>query len=218
MTKKRVLLVNIFVVAACALVYEFLIGTLASYLLGDAVVQFSVVLGTYLSAMGVGAWASRFFEPKASDRYVEAELVLSVIGGTSVPALLHAFGAHAPIRPLIYGAVFAIGLVVGVELPLLLRILRDDEAFKDKIARALALDYIGALGASLLFPLVLMPQLGLVRTSLLIGMINALVALSATFVLELTRPRILRTAGLSIVSFLAYAFISSPRWAPALTD
>ncbi len=55
------LYLNVLVVATCGLVYELLAGTLASYVLGDSVTQFSFVIGVYLSAMGVGAWLSVTF-------------------------------------------------------------------------------------------------------------------------------------------------------------
>jgi spermidine synthase len=80
--------------------------------------------------------------------------------------------------------VFIIGVLVGLEIPLLMRILKDELDFKDLVSRVLALDYIGALVASLLFPIFLVPKLGLVRTSLLFGMMNAAVALWATWLLE----------------------------------
>src|SRR5687767_7764590 len=77
----RALLANVLLVAVCALVYELLCGTLASFLLGDAVLQFSLVLGTYLFAMGVGAWFSRRLEPRAATRFVQAEIALAIVGG-----------------------------------------------------------------------------------------------------------------------------------------
>ena len=49
-----------FACAACGLVYELLASTIASYLLGDSVTQFSTVIGTYLFAMGIGSWCSRY--------------------------------------------------------------------------------------------------------------------------------------------------------------
>ena len=71
-------------------------------------------------------------------------------------------------------------MLVGLEIPLLMRILRDRFDFKDVVAHVLTFDYLGALGASLLFPMVLVPQLGLVRSALLFGLINAGVALWTT--------------------------------------
>ena len=49
------LYLNVLIIASCGLVYELLAGTLASYLLGDSVTQFSLVIGIYLSALGAGA-------------------------------------------------------------------------------------------------------------------------------------------------------------------
>jgi spermidine synthase len=219
-TRERLLLLNVLVVAVCALVYELLCGTLASYLLGDAVLQFSLVLGTYLFAMGIGAWLSRRFEPKAEARYVQLELALALVGGLSVPLLLAAVAAHVPLRPALFGVVFVIGALVGVELPLLVKILRGPRSsFGDVVARALAYDYVGALAASLLFPLVLVPRLGLVRTSVVAGIVNAVVALSATFVLSrVQRPWVVRVASALILVALAWTFVRGEAWVAGATD
>jgi spermidine synthase len=225
-TSQRVLLMNVLVVAVCALVYELLCGTLASYLLGDAVLQFSLVLGTYLFAMGVGAWLSKRLEARAASRYVQTELVLALVGGLSVPLLLAAVAAHVPLRPALHAMVFVVGALVGVELPLLVRILRGPQAdatgkvqsFGDIVARAFAYDYVGALAASLLFPLLLVPRLGLVRTSVVAGAVNALVALSATFVVRVERPGIVRIAGALILAVLAVTFVRGEAWVAAATD
>src|SRR5207245_5042282 len=64
------------------------------------------------------------------------------------------------------------------------RILRGRIEFRDLVARVLTVDYLGALVASLLFPIFLMPRLGLVRTSLLFGALNAAVALWSTWVMR----------------------------------
>ena len=55
-----VLLVSVVVIATSGLVYELIAGTLASYVLGDSVAQFSFVIGLYLFAMGIGSYLSRF--------------------------------------------------------------------------------------------------------------------------------------------------------------
>jgi spermidine synthase len=224
-TRERVLLVNVLVVAVCALVYELLCGTLASYLLGDAVLQFSLVLGTYLFAMGIGAWFSKSLEARAGSRYVQAELGLALVGGLSVPLLLAGVAAHVPLRPALYAVVFVVGALVGVELPLLVKILREPrkerqatQSFGDVVARALAYDYVGALAASLLFPLLLVPRLGLVRTSVIAGAVNALVALSATFVVRVERPGVVRAVGALILAVLAVTFVRGESWVAAATD
>ena len=62
-----------------------------------------------------------------------------------------------------------IGILVGLEIPLLMRILKERFQFRDLVARVLTFDYLGALGASVLFPVLLVPKLGLVRSALLFG-------------------------------------------------
>ena len=80
-----------------------------------------------------------------------------------------------------YALVIVIGILVGLEIPLLMRIVRDRYHFRDVVAHVLTFDYLGALGASLLFPILLVPHLGLVRSAMLFGILNAAVALWSTF-------------------------------------
>ena len=178
------LYLNVLAIATCGLIYELLAGTLASYVLGDSVTQFSFVIGVYLSAMGVGAWLSQYILSNLARYFIEIELALALIGGVSAPVLFLAFPWIDWFRPLLFGMVFSMGVLVGLELPLLMRILKEYLDFGDLVSRVLTFDYIGALLASLLFPILFVPYLGLVRTSLLFGMLNALVALWSTYLLR----------------------------------
>ena len=174
------LLASVFVVAACGLVYELVAGALASYLLGDSVLQFSTVIGTYLFAMGVGSWLSRFFERQLSAHFLRIELLVALVGG-ALPALLFVANAVLPasFRVLLYGLVLLVGMLVGLEIPLVMRILKRNVALKDLVSQVLTFDYLGALAVSLAFPLFFVPQLGLVRTGLFFGLLNAAVAVWA---------------------------------------
>jgi spermidine synthase len=184
MKRTPLLFVNVLVVATCGLVYELLAGTLASYVLGDSVTQFSLIIGIYLSALGVGAWLSRFVDTRLARCFIEVELGVAILGGASAPLLFLSFARLSYFHLVLYGIVFAIGVLVGLELPLLMRIAKDHLDFKELVSRVLAVDYIGALVASLLFPIFLVPKLGLVRTSLLFGMLNAGVGLWGTWLLR----------------------------------
>ncbi|HEY1549041.1 MAG TPA: polyamine aminopropyltransferase [Kofleriaceae bacterium] len=177
------LYLNVFVVAICGLVYELLAGTLGSYLLGDSVTQFSLVIGLYLSAMGLGAYVSRKLDGQLARRFIEIELAVAIVGGLSAPVLFLCFGTVVHFQVVLLAFVAAIGVLVGLELPILMRLLEGQVAFKDLISRVLTFDYIGALAASLMFPLVLVPKLGLVRSSLAMGCANAVVALWGTWLL-----------------------------------
>jgi len=174
------LLASVFIVSACGLVYELAAGALASYLLGDSVLQFSTIIGTYLFAMGVGSYLSRFFEHQLPAHFLRIELLVALIGG-ALPALLFIANAELPgaFRWLLYGLVLMVGTLVGLEIPLVMRILKKNVALKDLVSQVLTFDYLGALAVSLAFPLVLVPQLGLIRTGLLFGLMNAAVAVWA---------------------------------------
>jgi spermidine synthase len=174
------LLASVFVIAACGLVYELAAGALASYLLGDSVLQFSTVIGAYLFAMGVGSYLSRFFERQLPAHFLRIELLVAVVGG-ALPAILFVANAYAPgsFRFLLYALVFAVGTLVGLEIPLVMRILKRNVALKDLVSQVLTFDYLGALAVSVAFPLLLVPQLGLIRTGLLFGLLNAAVAVWA---------------------------------------
>ncbi|MFC6281729.1 MULTISPECIES: polyamine aminopropyltransferase [Polaromonas] len=174
------LLASVFVVAACGLVYELAAGALASYLLGDSVLQFSTVIGSYLFAMGIGSWLSRFFERQLPAHFLRIELLVALVGG-ALPAILFVANAFVPgaFRFLLYALVLLVGTLVGLEIPLVMRILRRNVALKELVSQVLTFDYLGALAVSLAFPLVLVPQLGLIRTGLLFGLMNAAVAVWA---------------------------------------
>jgi spermidine synthase len=181
----RPLSLTVFLIATCGLVYELLAGALSSYLLGDTVLWFSLIIGTYLSAMGVGSWLSRYIDRDVAVRFVEIELLVALVGGLQSPILFAGFAFSPAFRPLLLGLVFLIGLGVGVEIPLLMRILDREEKLKDLVARVLFFDYLGALAASVVFPLLLVPRLGLLRTSLAVGLINAVVGWWSAGLLEM---------------------------------
>jgi spermidine synthase len=174
------LLASVFVVAACGLLYELAAGAIASYLLGDSVLQFSTVIGAYLFAMGIGSWLSRYFERQLPAHFLRIELLVGLIGGL-LPAVLFVANAYIPgaFRFLLYSLVLLVGILVGLEIPLVMRILKRNVQLKDLVSKVLSVDYLGALAVSVAFPLVLVPQLGLVRTGLLFGLMNTGVALWA---------------------------------------
>jgi len=208
------LLASVFVVAACGLVYELAAAALSSYLLGDSVLQFSTIIGTYLFAMGVGSWLSRWFERQLPAHFLRIELLVALAGGF-LPALLFIANAYVPdaFRLLLYGMVMMVGTLVGLEIPLVMRILRRDIQLKDLVSQVLTFDYLGALAVSVAFPLVLVPQLGMIRTGLLFGLMNAAVGVWALWLFrhELRRlPAHALACGLTLAA-LGAAFVFSER-------
>lgn len=170
------LLASIFVIAACGLIYELLIATVSSYLLGSSVTQFSVSIGVFLGAMGLGSHLSAFITRRLLGTFILVEMVLGLAGGISTVLLFWSYGMGWLYWVALYGGLVFIGTLTGLELPLLTRLLKDYGALREVIARVLSFDYVGALVGSLLFPLLLLPALGLARTAFLIGLVNMGVA------------------------------------------
>lgn len=207
------LFISVLLVAACGLIYELVAGTLASYLVGDSVFQFSTIIGTYLFAMGIGSALSRYLNRGLVQQFVWIELLLGVIGGFSSAILMLAFAFTQGFELILYALVVVTGVLVGLEIPLLMRIVRDRYQFRDVIAHVLTFDYLGALGASLLFPILLVPHLGLVRSAMLFGVVNAGVALWSTYLFanQLAGKRTLRFACVVVLCGLGAGMANARR-------
>jgi len=205
------LLLAVFTIATCGLVYELVAGTLASYLLGDSVKQFSFIIGVYLFSMGVGSYFSKFLQRNMLNTFVEIEILVGLVGGLSSVILFLLFESVHYFQFILYFLVFITGCLVGLEIPLLMNILKDRVKFRDLVSNVFTFDYIGALLASILFPLVLVPQLGVMRTSLFFGMINISIAIVLCFLLksELKKVYLLKAKAIGSFVLLLTVFIFS---------
>jgi spermidine synthase len=207
------LFISILLIAACGLIYELIAGTVASYLVGDSVFQFSTVIGSYLFAMGIGSFLSRFINKGLAYRFVWIELLVAVVGGFSSSLLFLTFAFTQGFEVFLYLIVIVLGILVGLEIPLLMRIIRDRYQFREVVAHVLTFDYIGALFASILFPIVMVPTLGLVRSALFFGIVNGAVALWSTFIFknQLAVPRRLQVASVIVIAVLLVGFTQGKR-------
>lgn len=184
------LLFATFVIAICGLVYELLAGTLSSYLLGDSIYQFSLVIGLFMSSMGIGSWFSRFIEHELPSGFVKLQLLVGLLGGLTAPILFFAFAILDNYTPLLFLLILLLGGLLGIEIPLIIRILKEHASLKVNLSNVFTADYIGALFAALLFPLVLIPQLGLLQTGFLFGLLNVCVGILALFILRQQIPHL----------------------------
>ena len=204
-----ILLVSILVVALCGIAYELIISTVSSYLLGNSVYQFSLTIGFFMFAMGVGSYLSKLLGDKLIQNFIIIEILISLVGGVCSLLLFMVFPeARALYQVTMYSLILIIGALVGMEIPILTGILATKQSTRDSIANVMSLDYLGALIGSVAFPLFLLPQLGLIRSSFAIGLINILTALTNIYFFKphLKQPRLLTTLSLGIL-FLLVAFL-----------
>lgn len=207
------LLFAVFTIATCGLVYELVAGTLASYLLGDSVKQFSFIIGVYLFSMGVGSYFAKFLTKNMLNTFIEIEILVGLVGGLSSVVLFLLFESVQSFQLILYLLVFITGCLVGLEIPLLMNILKDKIEFRDLVSNVFTFDYIGALLASILFPLILVPKLGIMGTSLFFGMINISIAIVLCFLLkrELKKLSLLKFKAISSFLLLLIVFIFSSK-------
>ncbi len=210
-TEVPVLLTSVFMVAVCGILYELLISTVTTYFLGSSILHFSLTIGLFMSAMGLGSYLSKFIKKNLLHYFVAIEILLGLIGGFSA-IILH-YGHTLDENYYIFFVLLTIflGSLVGLEIPLVTRILKQYDNLRETIANVLAFDYLGSLAASVLFPLILLPYLGIIRTAALIGFINLATAFlnAEIFKNYLPNAKGQKAASLISVFFLAAVFIYS---------
>ncbi len=177
-----VLLFSTLIIAICGLIYELLAGTISSYLLGNSVLQFSLVIGLFMAAMGVGSFLSRYVSERLAETFILVQCAIALLGGFSAYLLFFAFSHLDNYQIFLFIITVMIGAMVGLEIPIVIRLLKEYRILRLNVSNVLTADYIGALAASLLFPLVLVPQLGLFRSALLFGSLNCFVAMLGLYV------------------------------------
>ena len=173
-------------VAVGGLVYELILGTTASYLIGDSITSFSLATGITLFGMGIGSLLVKYIRWRPSTSFAVNEIALGFIGGNSV-LILHLAFTFTKLHWAAFSAIsLAIGVLIGLEIPLLVKMFAafGRKSSVELLSKVLAIDYFGALVASLVFPLLLLPQLGLMRSAYLVATLNIAVAVAILFRLK----------------------------------
>jgi spermidine synthase len=215
LSEKTLFFIAVFIAGLCSIVYELLISTTSSYFLGDSIKQFSLVIGVYMAAMGLGSWLSKFMEKDLLEWFVKVEVLLGLIGGASVPLLYWLFDqvSEEAYQWLMLGLTLLIGVLTGFEIPILVRIMKTYYPLKTNLANVLSLDYTGALAATLLFPFLLLPFVGVFRTSIAFGLANiALGLLIYRFITNrkgIKRKGWIEWATIGCIAFFALLFVFS---------
>ena len=203
------LMVSVFIIAICGLVYELIVGTLSSYLWGNSVTHFSITIGLFMSAMGVGSWASRWLKGDVLTWFIRVEIAIGVVGGCSAFLLYAVFATTEWYYVVMALIILWVGGCVGLEIPLLTELAGGTQSLRDTLSNVLAFDYLGALLGAILFPIFLLPYLGLLQTAFVIGLLNMGVAVGiiAMFWRRLRRqgPRLLGMAAVAMILLLSGA-------------
>ena len=179
MSKKyRLLMLTTLIISGCSMCYELIISAVSSYLLGNSTLQYSITIGLYMAALGLGSFISKFFKDKLFNVFGTIEISIGIVGGISSLILFLANIYISNYEMLMYIEIIVIGTLAGAEIPIMTRIIEADENnLSVTLSSIFSFDYIGGLVGSIAFPLLLLPKLGYFATSFLCGFLNITAAI-----------------------------------------
>ncbi len=171
-----VLKIAIFATGCAGIVAEFVLSTLATYLVGNAVFQWTMVMSLMLFAMGLGSRLSKSFSKDLLDLFIIIEFCLSILCASSAVIAYGLFGYTSYTDLIIYITAMTIGGLIGFEIPVVTRLNEAYEELRYNIAEVMEKDYYGSLLGGLFFAFFALPYLGLTYTPIILGTINFAVA------------------------------------------
>ena len=176
-TKKSFILkVAIFATGFSGIVAEYLLSTLASYFLGDSILQWTLIVSLMLFSMGVGSRVSKKFTYDLLFCFLCIEFILSLTVSFA-PLFVYSIVSYSSFLPfIIYAFAIGIGFLIGMEIPLVIRINEEYELLRSNISNILEKDYYGSLLGGVFFAFVGIPYLGLSYTPFLLGFVNFITA------------------------------------------
>ena len=194
-------------VAIGGIIYELILGAAASYLVGDSILSFSLATGVTLFGMGIGSLLVNYIKIHPATSFAANEIILGLIGGNSVMLMYLGF-VFTRSHWLIFASIsLAIGICIGLEIPLLMKMFQEfgRKSSVKLFSKILALDYFGALIASLLFPLIMLPYLGLMRSAYLVAALN--IAVAVLILKQMKASKIIMTISVIVTMLLVGFFI-----------
>ncbi len=173
----------LFATGLAGIVSEYTLSTLATYFLGDSVFQFTMIVSTMLFSMGLGSRLSKRIEDNLLEKFVWIEFVLSVIASNVTVIVYTVFALYSDTTAIIYLLSIMVGLLIGMEIPLVIRLNEQFESLRVNVSSAMENDYYGSLAGGAFFAFIGLPYLGLTKTPIVLGAINYSVALVFIYVI-----------------------------------
>lgn len=169
----RLLMLTTLIISGCSMVYELIISAVSSYLSGNSTLQYSITIGLYMSALGLGSFLSKFIKKNLWSWFANVEILIGIFGGSCSLVLFLANLHLNAYQVIMYIEILLIGTLAGLEIPLLTRIIEEDRReLRLTLSAIFSFDYIGGLIGSIAFPMLLLPHLGYFATCFLSGTLN----------------------------------------------
>ncbi len=170
------ILVVLGLTAFCSICYELLIAQTIALAFGGTVSAYTLTIGLFLFAMGIGS----LIADHVRLTFLDIELLITSIG-LLAPTLILSFASLPDLQGvellgakiIAYTALVVLGILTGLEIPVAFRLLNDDR----NRTQAIAVDYFGSFAAGIVFAFIMFPLLGLAKSILAIAFVNLGVAL-----------------------------------------
>ncbi|MFK5913798.1 MAG: polyamine aminopropyltransferase [Woeseiaceae bacterium] len=173
-----------FSTGASGLVNEYVLATITTYILGNSIEQFSMVIASMMLMMGIAGFVqSRMSDNNLIYKFVGVEVIMAVLGGFAPLAIYGAF-AYFEYNFFVvhYFFVLSVGFLIGFEIPIVMRIIDQQKInLKTNIALVYAMDYVGAFIGAVIWVKVLLKYYPLTEISFIVAGFNFAIALITVF-------------------------------------
>ena len=177
-----IIYLSMFIMGGCGLAYEYTLSKMSSYMLGNTAQQWAIIIGVMMFFMGVGSDIQKYLNDEGIfDKFIFFEILLGLLGGIGPIAMLYVYGKANPYFVFVqYFFIGGIGLLIGLEIPLLTRINEKyTRELRFNIGGILKMDYIGSLCGALLWVFILPKFFTIVETAIVLGLVTVSTAVVA---------------------------------------
>lgn len=152
-------------------------------MMGSSYEQVFLIIGIMIFAMGIGAIYQKNIEKSLLEVFIAVELLIALIGGFAPLLVYIVFVRTDGYIVILYGSAFLIGFLIGLEIPLLIRINRDfSKSLKENLSEILSMDYIGSLAGALVFVYLLLKYFALTQIGFIAAYVNLFIAILGIFI------------------------------------
>lgn len=212
-SKSHLLKIALFATGFAGIVAEYTLSTLASYFLGNQLLQWTLIISIMMFSMGLGSQLSKFFDKKLLETFLVLEFLLSIFSSFSAILVYMVAGTSELTWVLVYALSIIVGMLIGMEIPLVTRINEQFQSLRENISSVMAVDYFGSLLGGGFFAFIGIPYLGMTYTPFVLGTINFLVAvlLFFRFKSHIQKFRVFQFLALAVVVILGMGlFFAEP--------
>ncbi len=169
-----------FSTGASGLVNEYILATISTYILGNSIEQFSIIIASMMLMMGLSGLLQQFIrDEQLLSRFIQIEAAMAILGGFAPIAIYSAFGyMQNHFLAVHYFFILSIGFLIGFEIPVVMRIIEQyGIRLKHNLKVVYAMDYIGGFIGAIIWVKYLLYRFPLTEISFIVSAFNFLIAM-----------------------------------------